>query len=252
MYKENNIKSIGSTDSLSNKKPKIKEIYDLIEESSSDEEIQIISKHKQKKENNNKCLKLFEGRNVIKKVKTHCLKVFYRAIKDCTDLRETLISTYRLKIYEKRMIYKTFKSDISKFRNKVLLNLKMRKIMGIFSNININDNSKIKPDKILVYKFLMNSTWYEILNYVKRNNKEIIKQDILNPISDISIAEINEYLEYIKSGSINYKERINLDKNYLSFFEKIIEGYQKYEYDNNNLENEKKIVERFFKKFEGV
>ena len=250
MFTENIIKSIDSTSSVSLPKNKCKDIYDLMDESSSDEEVDNIPKVKVVKGKSSKALKLFEGRNVIKKVKTHCLKAFYKAIKNCTDLKETLVSTYRLKIYEKRHIYKTFKSDISKFRNKVLLNLKMRKIMKIFSNINIHDNSKIKPKKMIVYNFLMNSKWFEILNYVKRGSREMPKPDRSNQekATDLTFSEVNEYLEYIRTGSSSYKERINLDKNYLLLFDNIIEEYK---YEREVEVNEKFNVNMFLNSFEG-
>ena len=104
MYSD--IDRVESTSSLT-QKTKIQEIYELIEESSSEEQVKI---KKQKKIPMVKNLNIFKGRNIIKKVKTHCLKIFYRTIKECADLKEILISSYRLKIYDKKQIYKIFKS----------------------------------------------------------------------------------------------------------------------------------------------
>ena len=232
---------------LLRQKGKLKEIYGLIEElSESDREIKVI-KIKKSNESKTSNSKLFEGRNIIKKVKTHCLKVFYRALKECTDSRETVISTFRLKIHEKRIIYNMFKSDISKNRNKILLNLRMKKIMKMFSNININDPSKIKPLKKIIFNFLMNSKWIDIITYVKRGSKEILK--ILNgkacKLPEITIQEINQYLEYIRLGSNKFKVRVNLDKGYISFFENILN-----ELKNAESEPDEKIeINKYLKEY---
>jgi hypothetical protein len=204
------------------RKGKKQEIYDLIEEPI------LVEPKKQnakqiKKSNKTKNLKLFEGRNIIKKVKTHGLKLFNRILKQIANLKEKIPAKFRLKLQEKKYIYKIFKSDISKFRNKILLNHKMKTIMKNFSNLNLHEGTKIKDDKKEYYDFLMNSTWLEILIYFKRKSKEIILNDV-KPGKNIEITskEVNEYLDYIKNGSSNYKERVNLDKNYLKLYEPIV------------------------------
>jgi hypothetical protein len=175
-------------------------------------------------------VKLFEGRNVIKKVKTHCLKIFYNILKECAELKEKVSTNFRLKIHEKKNIYKIFKSDISKYRNKLLLNLPMRKIVKTFSNININDSTKVKEGKHSLFNFLMNSRWIDLLYFVKRHNKDLMRAypGNISKFSEITPKDVNEYLEYIKNGSNNYKDRINLDRNYLKLFEQIVnEGFKK-------------------------
>lgn len=205
---------------------KRQEIYDLIEEIIETEPKKEVKKKEIKIRSRNS--KLFEGRNIIKKVKTHCLKQFYKAVKDCADLKEKISTNFRLKIHEKKNVYKIFKSDISKFRNKVLLNHKMRVIMKNFSNININEKTQIKEGKKELYNYLMGCTWIDILNHVKHRTHELLPQNQKNPdstrkIIEVFPKEVNEYLDYIKNGSANYKERVNLDKNYLKIFDPIIQ-----------------------------
>ncbi len=127
----------------------------------------------------------------------------------------------------------------------------MRKIMLLFSNININDRTKIKPGKHLTYNFLMNSTWMDIILYVKRENEEIAKglKNKSDPNIDLTIDEINEYIQYINSGSNNYKERINLDKDYLALFENIIDEYNKIQ--ENIYDSDKDPVINYLASFEG-
>jgi hypothetical protein len=203
------------------------EIYNLIEEEIENDIPKKEPKEKIKRESNYKSTKLFEGRNIIKKVKTHCLKFFYKSIKECADLKEKVSNNFRLKIHEKKNIYKIFKSDISKYRNKLLLKIPMRRIMKTFSNINISDNTFIKEDKKVIFDLLMNSQWSDILIYVKRRSKELTKFLKAKNIkaSDITPKEVNEYLEYIKNGTNNYKDRINLDKSYLKLYEDIIDEH---------------------------
>jgi hypothetical protein len=174
----------------------------------------------QKKKNRN----YFEGRNVIKKVKIHCLKVFYTLIKDCIDYKSYGAGEYKLKLGEMNLIYQTFKYDISKYRNKVLLNLRMKDIMETFSNVNINEDTRIKEDKLLVFNFLMNCTWMDFLGLVKNENKELIDPEDLK---DISEENITDYIKYIQKSSNRYKDRANLDDGYLRLYERIEERHLK-------------------------
>jgi hypothetical protein len=206
---------------------KRQDIYDLIEEVVEVEPKKEL-KEKKKKNPKYKNSKLFEGRNIIKKVKTHCLKIFYKTIKECIEMKEKVSPNFRLKIYEKKNIYKIFKSDISKFRNKILLNIKMKKIIKVFSNINIHDNSNVKEEKRILFNFLMNCTWMDILLYVKRGNPDILAYYKNKPLknADVASKEVNEYMDYIKNGTNNYKDRINLDRNYLDLYENLVTEYK--------------------------
>ncbi len=69
----------------------------------------------------------------------------------------------------------------------------------------------------------MNSTWIEILYYFKRKSKPIIMENDIRKEKklDISPKHVNEYLEYIKASTSIYKERVNLDKNYLKLYDEL-------------------------------
>lgn len=206
------------------KSGKKEEIYKLIEEVM-EPDSKKETKKDIKKIVKNKSHRLFDGRNIIKKVKTHCLKLFNVTIKKCADFKEKISSTnHRLKIYEKKKIYKIFKSDISKFRNKILLNQKMSSILKRFSYIDIHDKLNIKEEKKHIYNFLMNSTWMDILLYVKRAGVEACSPlfDGYHKLVDVSQKEVNEYMEYIDSASLIYTERVNLDKQYLKIYEPLV------------------------------
>jgi hypothetical protein len=171
----------------------------------------------QKKKNRN----YFEGRNVIKKVKIHCLKVFYGLIKDCIDIKAYGLGEFKLKLVDMNMVYQTFKYDISKYRNKVLLDLRMKDIMLTFSNVNITeDSTKIKEDKQMFFNFLMNCTWLDFLLFVKHGCNELFVAD--DPLREISEENIRDYINYVQKSSNRYKDRANLDDGYLRLYDKIL------------------------------
>jgi hypothetical protein len=164
----------------------------------------------------------FEGRNIIKKVKIHCLKIFYVIIKECIDQRAYSIGEYKLKLGDMNMIYQTFKYDISKFRNKILLNLRMKDILAIFSNVNINDDTRVKGDRKFLFYFLMNCTWLEFLVFVKHENMELLSLFEEEVLKDISASNILDYIKYVQKTSNRYKDRANLDNNYLHLYDTVI------------------------------
>ena len=235
---------------IRNKKNKI--IYDLIEESIENQPIVKENKIKLKKSFKN--AKLFKGRNVIKKVKTFCLKVAAKIIKDCNDSKEKVDNPLKRKLNQKRNIYKILKSDISKFRNKALLSVPIGTIMRVFSNVSTDEAFILKEDKKFTFNYYMNSNYQDLLIYIKRRDTELSKifEDKNNKISDVTMNEVNDYLDYIKQGQTNYKDRVNLDKHYIKIYENLIatfpqqESFQNY-FDLNlkseqvNINIEKKV-----------
>jgi hypothetical protein len=178
--------------------------------------------NKKKKTPKNK-KKFFEMRNVIKKVKTHGLKCFSKCLLSLTKSKNEIKSKW--KVAYKKQTYKLFKSDICKLRNRLILNLPMKDIMRVFSNMDINIPFEfIREGMNHVFKFLINITWDQLLNYLKNDNSEI---SILLGKSDSTLrltkSHVRKYYEYINHG-VDYKKRSKMDDDYVNLYETLKEN----------------------------
>jgi hypothetical protein len=195
-----------------------KDIYEMIEESS--EEVEKI--HKEKK----KCVKkfkLFEGRNKIKRVKSFCFKIFHELLKNLVNFKEqkkTQKNSNKMQVKLRR--YKTFICDISKFRNQVILNITMKELLYNFSFYEINElfiNAKM--EKRLTLNFLINSKWIDIIHLIQKKNFIFYKGEDVNLLHNqqyLTVSEIEEFLTYIHTGLLHYKERKTLSAEYLQIY----------------------------------
>jgi hypothetical protein len=153
----------------------------------------------------------FDMRNVIKKVKTHGLKIFTRCLLACTSLKGIA------KRGPKR-VYKLFKSDICKSRNRFILDCSMRQILSTFSSIDIEViDSSVRPEKRLSFNFLMNLTWNEYLSLLRHESREIIELIHSYASTKLTPRDVVKYYEYIYHG-IDYKKRISTDSCYLELY----------------------------------
>jgi hypothetical protein len=199
-------------------------IYNLIEESLNKDLKKVSSKNVPSR----KCIPKKSGkyshvRNTVKKVKIFCLKFFKLLLKDCIEPDKKQKVKFKSNDEQKILMFNTFKCDISKCRNKLLLNQPMKIIIETFSNFNCEILEEIKPEKKPFFYFLINSKWKDLVNYIKMETTEIFEffypKKILNWLS---LDEINEYLKYIESGPYILKKRINEDVNYLNLYERFV------------------------------
>lgn len=181
-------------------------------------------------------------RNLIKKVKTFCINAFLNIIQSCVD-NPKHFCLYNMKNKNKRKIFRLFKSDISKIRNFVLLDIPMRLILEKISTI-IWRKVKVLDERIYTFNYFVNLTWREfilfckcnsneegdcgagkdcsgnILNYIKfssssskqRKNKKLLKRKI-------SRRDFDDYLKYVQNSEYNYGSRINADRAYLKIYD---------------------------------
>jgi hypothetical protein len=176
--------------------------------------------------------KPFEDRNLIKKVKTYCLKYYIKALTHCLLFNNK--KRRKWKIAKKSKIFKMFKSDISKIRNRIVLNLPMHKIMETFSNINLkSQNFQVKEEFMLTFNFLLNMKWKDLLLIIKKRNLEFLHFTTTKNNYHNQVDEINKYLSYICQGG-NFKERVNIDKIYLNSYNTLTDY-------NKNFEQESQI-----------
>jgi hypothetical protein len=91
-------------------------------------------------------------------------------------------------------------------------------------NVNLFELKEgIQENKILKFKFLLNSSWKDILFYVAHRSREFFgmdwrRADEMNPRLKLSLREIMEYLKYVENTNKIYKDRVKMDGEYLSLF----------------------------------
>jgi hypothetical protein len=151
---------------------------------------------------------------LIKKVKTRCFKIYLHLLLNCVAFinKEKL----NLKKKDKREIFKIFKSDVCKSRNRDILGTPMRHLLNLFSNINPAP-IELNAERIHTFEYLMNLSWEDFLIHVKRRTSEFFKEEI-DPM--VLLTEITEYLKYIKHDT-KYKAR-TIDVNYLNLYKLLI------------------------------
>jgi hypothetical protein len=203
--------------------------------------IESFTEPKKKKATQKTKKKFFEMRNIIKKVKTHGLKCFSKCLLSCMKSKSEIKSNW--KISEKKQIYKLFKSDICKSRNRAIINQPMKEIMKLFSNIKTDFPSfQIRESMALVYSFLLNMTWGDFLKYLKNENGEVNSligscDNTLN----ITSCDVRKYYEYINQG-VDYRKRSNVDDEYVNLFENLSR-------DVRFADEVKSQIEKYFNNF---
>jgi hypothetical protein len=162
---------------------------------------------------------------MVKKVKTRCFKIFFKLLNKCIHLN---VTRSKWKINEKKEVFKLFKSDVCKSRNREILKVSMKKLITVFSNVNMKEIT-IREDKINKFKYLMNIKWEEFLHYIKRRGNEF-REDVWN--DEVKSSEINEYFKYINSMT-KYKER-KIDPCYSNLYKELVKDSVS-EYDEGTI-----------------
>jgi hypothetical protein len=153
---------------------------------------------------------------LIKKVKTRCLKVFMRLVLQCGTKGE------KLKLQGDRNMFKLFKSDVCKSRNRAVLSQSIRYLLNLFSNICVEGVS-VRRDTALTFAYLMNLSWEDFLLHMKHRSPEFFKSDVELTDPIVEVREISEFFNYIKSET-KYKAR-QIDLNYSNLYTKLNESY---------------------------
>jgi hypothetical protein len=176
-------------------------------------------------------------RNIIKKVKTHGFKFFTRCLLALTSVRN-----YHRK--NSKTIYKLFKSDICKSRNRCILDFTMKQLLLTFSTVDMEYlNSSLRKDK-LTFNFLMNLTWGEFLRLIRNQNQEIrgLMGERQRSIK-ITPSDVKKYYEYIYQG-IDYKTRTTTDDSYIKLYSNLESQNVKFEQQD--------LVDDFINSYEGI
>jgi hypothetical protein len=169
----------------------------------------------QRKKGRKKLKETYNEKFLIKKVKTRCLKIYFRLLLNCVSN----LDKSKWKVNAKKEIFKLFKSDVCKSRNRDILGTSMKEILNLFSNISTAEISKSINHKVYTYQYLMNIEWEEFLLHVKRKNSEFFDLKSANTDPVVMITEITEFFNYIKSLT-KYKAR-NIDINYASLYNEL-------------------------------
>jgi hypothetical protein len=228
---------------------KKKRIYNLIEESLNKGFKKVISKYvvPSKKCDQKKSEKYFQGRNTVKKVKIYCLKIFKQLLKHCFEADYYKLKQLKPDDEQEPLMYIIFKSDISKYRNKLLLEQPMKTIIQTFCNLNLENLEKVKHEKKSFFYFLINSKWRDFISYIRMETQEIFEFSSRKNINSIlRREEIDQYLNYIESGSNILKKRINVNSNYLKLYEKFIHPLIN---KNNSFSLDDLLFEKHFEEY---
>jgi hypothetical protein len=168
---------------------------------------------KKKRKGRKKMKESYNEKFLVKKVKTRCFKIFFKLLNKCIQLN---VTRSEWKIDEKKNIFKLFKSDVCKARNREILKVSMRNLISVFSNVNMNEIT-IREDKKNKFNYMMNIHWEEFLKYIKRDCYEF-KEDVWQ--NEVSGNEIDEYFKYINSLT-KYKERY-IDQTYSNLYKGLV------------------------------
>jgi hypothetical protein len=158
---------------------------------------------------------------LIKRVKTRCLKIYFRLILEC-------IGSQVAKVNEKRNIFKLFKSDVCKSRNRAILYQSMRHLVDLFSNFKL-EGVDVKKDRLTTFNYLMGLNWEDFILHVKHKGIEFFSLENSDPV--VLLSEISEFFAYIKSET-KYKPR-SIDVNYATLYELLEDGRKGGNYDND-------------------
>lgn len=178
-------------------------------------------------------------RNLIKKVKTFCINTYLYLLQNCVEDPKQF-SLYNMKNKNKRQIFRVFKTDISKIRNYILLEIPMKAIIDKISSIPWT-KIKCKPGKQNTFDYFANLTWKDLIYFCKRHSnneaqylsgpeKLVKKSKFLK--RKLTFQDFNDYITYVEQAEYNYGNRVNVDKTYLKMYDTLYEIY-----NENNLES---------------
>jgi hypothetical protein len=182
---------------------------------------------KNKRKGRKRLKESYKEKFLVKKVKTRCFKIFFKLLNTCIHLN---VTRSKWKINEKKEVFKLFKNDVCKSRNRLILKVSMKNLITIFSNINMNEIT-IREDKKNKFKYLMNIHWEDFLNHINRGGKEF-REDVWQ--DEVSSSEIIEYFKYINSVT-KYKER-KIDQTYSNLYRQLVIK------SKDEIDDEKSIV----------
>jgi hypothetical protein len=164
--------------------------------------------------NNHRAKKFFPMRNIIKKVKTHGMNFFTSCLTSCMSSPDVKTSI--------KPVYKSFKSDICKSRNRYILDVSMHELMSVFSNIDMEYLKTIVDEgKRSSFNFLLNLTWDEFLTCILKYNHDVynLLREVDSPIK-LTSNDVKKYYEYIYQG-IDYKQRTKTDGEYIDLYHQL-------------------------------
>lgn len=166
--------------------------------------------------------KSFKYRNLIKKLKTYCIKIFEKLIKTCLTYPQTF-SLYNIKSKQSRLFFRYFKSDISKQKNKILMNTQLKYLLSKFIGNASLSKLQIKSEMRNLFNYLTNIKWKEFLFLFKYDPNNIMLPYIVTNSVLINQDNLNILYDYIYSEQENpsncAKRTINAD--YLTFINEI-------------------------------
>ena len=146
--------------------------------------------------------KSFKYRNLIKKLKTHCIKIFEKIIKTCLIYPHTF-SLYNIKPKQSRLFFRYFKSDISKQKNKILMNTQLKYLLSKFIGNASFSKLEIKSEMEALFNYLTNIKWKQFLLLFKYDPNSILLPYIINNFVLINPNNLNILYDYIYSEEEN-------------------------------------------------
>ena len=183
--------------------------------------------------------KSFTYRNLLKKIKTRCIKHYEKLISKCI-INPQKFSFYNLEEQDARTILRFFKSDISRPKNRILLNTSMKRFLSKFIGELKLTNLKIKATHKHTFHILNNITWKDFLCCLKYNIKNInfVSNEKDNAI--INKENFDIFFDYINSikEKYSYVTKKTWNKTYLHFIEQLEEEEKQKTLTNSNELNE--------------
>ena len=166
--------------------------------------------------------KSFIYRNLIKKIKTRCIKHYEKLISKCI-INPQKFSFYNLEELNARNIFRFFKSDISKYKNRILLNTSMKTFLTKFIGKSNLGNLNIETTHKHAFNMLNNITWKEFMCCLKYNIKNINSLSLDKDNIVINKENFNIFFDYIDSTKEKYSyiKKKTWDKTYLHFIEQL-------------------------------
>ena len=161
----------------------------------------------------------FKHRNLIKKVKINCINIYEKLLNSCINVEKSIFNIGVPKKKKVRDVLRYFKSDISKYRNNLLLQIPMNDLISLFCNFEFLDEYIIREKKLKL-NFLLNITWKEFILYLKNSNNELTigVKDLIK----ISKKEFEIFFNYIVNINYAYDLRPNVDNLYANNLDKIL------------------------------
>lgn len=196
---------------------------------------------KEKKRKSKKTLqsqKSFKYRNLIKKMKTHCIKVLEKLIKSCLVFPSSF-SLYNLKSKSGRLLFRYFKSDISKNKNKILMNTTINFLLERFLGSKNFAHLLIKEEMKHLYNYLINIQWRQFIFFVKYHSFDLVNPYFNETSNLLNRNNINILLNYISSEQDNtiFFDKRTINTEYLTFIKEISPIVQNNKLINNDVIN---------------